>query len=733
MLYLDVGVGAGLSGPGDMQDGGGESDVRVCPAAGCTMARRAMRESHTQVLVAAGGGGAGGSGGGNGGGGRRLGERTAAQRGRAVRRRRWRRRQRHGASPRAGYLGSGTTASDGGAGSRGQGGAGGDGSGGAQGGGGGGGYSGGCGGGGAGLPDTPTGAGGGGSSWVNEAAIVGSAADPNLPAVTGAISTTSSSRQAPGVTLTYDDTTPPAVAVTAPLPGGISGPTPFFTGTAGQDNGDQPAITVDVYAGADTSGAPLHELPATAQADGTWSVRSPALSSGPYTMVVSQTDKAGNVGEAAQQWTVDALAPVVTITSPTAGQQLGAGPAVTGTAGTMAGDSASIDVAVFSGASAGGTVVAADIVQAAADGTWIFDPGPLPTGTYTVAAGQSDEVSNHGASQVTFSVQATPPHLVIASPAAGAITNAAQPTVTVTSGDQPKDTGQVTVSLYAGGAAAGTPLATRTFAPTAPAGAFSLRPANPLGDGIYTVQATQSDDSANTGTATSTFIVDATPPTVTVAAPADGASFSQGQAVNASYACSDAGSGVATCGAPVAGGEAIDTSSAGQHAFAVTAIDNAGNTTTVTVHYTVIGNASHPAVPPKGQAGSAGVNSSMTTPKGSMPAKLALTAARVRGPRPGCRKPSVIVARRGTRPLCAATVTLTGTIDARAAHARLAITATDAGGTTEHATVTLTSARWSARLTLPVDAHNKLAAWKLVVAFAGNSTLAEARVGRTLR
>jgi hypothetical protein len=83
---------------------------------------------------------------------------------------------------------------------------------------------------------------------------------------------------------------------------------------------------------------------------------------------------------------------------------------------------------------------------------------------------------------------------------------------------------------------------------------------------------------------------DTTPPTVTIGSPADGSVFSVGQVVPADYGCADevGGSGLATCDGPVATGTPIDTS-LGTHTFTATATDVAGNQTTGTSAYAVVG------------------------------------------------------------------------------------------------------------------------------------------------
>ena len=64
--------------------------------------------------------------------------------------------------------------------------------------------------------------------------------------------------------------------------------------------------------------------------------------------------------------------------------------------------------------------------------------------------------------------------------------------------------------------------------------------------------------------------------------------MNRGQSLIADYACTDGGSGLATCAGPVADNAAINTSVAGPASFAVTATDAVGNSTTRTVTYTVV-------------------------------------------------------------------------------------------------------------------------------------------------
>lgn len=84
---------------------------------------------------------------------------------------------------------------------------------------------------------------------------------------------------------------------------------------------------------------------------------------------------------------------------------------------------------------------------------------------------------------------------------------------------------------------------------------------------------------------------DTTAPAVTITSPANGATYTQGQTIAASFSCQDepGGSGVASCSGTVADGALIDTATVGTHSFSftVTGTDNAGNSASVTHTYNV--------------------------------------------------------------------------------------------------------------------------------------------------
>lgn len=80
--------------------------------------------------------------------------------------------------------------------------------------------------------------------------------------------------------------------------------------------------------------------------------------------------------------------------------------------------------------------------------------------------------------------------------------------------------------------------------------------------------------------------IDMRGPTIQIAAPA-ARRYLLAERVFTSYACTDGGSGVASCAGPAASGTALDTNAVGSRAFTVSAADQAGNAASASVDYTV--------------------------------------------------------------------------------------------------------------------------------------------------
>jgi len=149
------------------------------------------------------------------------------------------------------------------------------------------------------------------------------------------------------------------------------------------------------------------------------------------------------------------------------------------------------------------------------------------------------------------------------------------------------------------------------------------------GDASFTLVTLVPDGTSNSNSATDTRVVcdavgncatagpiagnkiDRVNPVVTLTTPTDGAVYMFNDVVTGSFTCSDDASGVTSCAGTSASGAPIDTASSGAKVFSVTAIDAAGNATTVAVTYAVATGPSHkrnpsiaisniPATAPKG-------------------------------------------------------------------------------------------------------------------------------------
>ncbi len=329
------------------------------------------------------------------------------------------------------------------------------------------------------------------------------------------------------VTFIADGTAPAGVAITAPTAGQwLTTPAPTISGTAGNATGDDTTLTVSVYAGATATGTPVALLSAV-RSGTTWTVPvAPPLVDGQYTAQAKQGDASGNLTtSAARSFFVDTTTPVVSIAAPSAGQHVGSRPPVSGTAGIIAGDSATVTVRIYAGAGTGGTLVQTlSAARNAGTGAWAVTPATLADGTYTVQATQTDSAGHSGTSAaITFVADGTAPAgVAITAPTANQSLPTAAPTITGTAGNQAGDNPTLTVSIYAGATPTGT--AVRVLTATRSGTAWSVPVAPSLADGQYTVQAKQGDASGNTTTTTAvTFRTDTSAPAVTISAPAAGA------------------------------------------------------------------------------------------------------------------------------------------------------------------------------------------------------------------
>lgn len=275
---------------------------------------------------------------------------------------------------------------------------------------------------------------------------------------------------------------------------------------------------------------------------------------GAHSFVVTSTDNASNTTSLTVEYTVaDVTGPAIAITTPA---NAGSYPRHA----TVLADFACADEPGGSGlATCIGSTPDGDAIDTATIGPRLF----------TVDA--SDLAGNPATLTVGYAVvDATAPTVVILAPVDGA--EFARGAVVAADYSCADELGGSGVASCVGTVADGATIDTATL-------------------GSHAFEVVAIDVAGNTATVSATYTVtDVIAPTVSITTPADGASYQIGQLVDADYACADEvdGSGIASCVGTVADGAAIDTATLGAKTFAVTATDQAGNPTTLTVGYTVV-------------------------------------------------------------------------------------------------------------------------------------------------
>jgi Big-like domain-containing protein/gametolysin peptidase M11 len=146
-------------------------------------------------------------------------------------------------------------------------------------------------------------------------------------------------------------------------------------------------------------------------------------------------------------------------------------------------------------------------------------------------------------------------------------------------------------------------------------GSFTYAPAPVYSGGdSFTYQVT--DPSGNYATAQVTLTV-AAPPSATISAPVTGGTYEIGQSVSTAFSCSEGagGSGLLSCtdsaGVKTGSGH-LDTSSAGGHAYTVTALSKDGLTKSTSIDYTVVPKPALPNRPEDPPAPAPGVDLSLS-------------------------------------------------------------------------------------------------------------------------
>jgi len=187
-------------------------------------------------------------------------------------------------------------------------------------------------------------------------------------------------------------------------------------------------------------------------------------------------------------------------------------PTLAGSAGERSLDEKTVRVAIYAGTSVVGAQPVAESADVPVTGaSWSYTVPPLPNGTYTALVEQRDSADERGTSAIIFVIDTTAPHVTLAQPANGSILTGAQPTFSGAAGVEAGDHPAVSLKIYAGTAAGGTPVQALEIA--ASNGEWSSGSSvAPLPNGIYTAVADQADDAGNDGTSASTFAISVPPP-----------------------------------------------------------------------------------------------------------------------------------------------------------------------------------------------------------------------------
>ncbi|MER6776708.1 MULTISPECIES: OmpL47-type beta-barrel domain-containing protein [unclassified Streptomyces] len=206
---------------------------------------------------------------------------------------------------------------------------------------------------------------------------------------------------------------------------------------------------------------------------------------------------------------------------------------------------------------------------------------PQARGTVDVTVTTPNGTSlTSGADQYTYDADTSAPTAsagISPSPNGAGWNTTSPATVNISAGDGSCGSGIQKITYSASGA--------QPIASTDASGASAAVPIT--ANGVTTVTYTATDNAGNTSAPqTITVRLDTVAPSITIVRPAAG-TYLYRQPVTASYSCTDATSGVASCVGTVPNNSPVDTSTLGSHTFTVNAKDVATNPSTKSVTYNV--------------------------------------------------------------------------------------------------------------------------------------------------
>jgi hypothetical protein len=377
------------------------------------------------------------------------------------------------------------------------------------------------------------------------------------------------------------DTTNPTISITSPTsPATTSDTTPTISGTVGDANLDTVKIN-----GTGPGGATFGPTLATVTGGTSWSVDTPTLSEGSWSITATATDlatpTAHSTTSSAATVVVDTTNPTVAITSPADGSSTSDDtPTISGTVSDL-----NLQKVEVSGTGPGAATYGPTQATVTGGTTWSLDTTSLVDGSWTFTAKATDKAGNN-----TTSTAVT-------------ITVDAPPNTTIDSGPGSTADGTADFTFSSNDAAA--TFACKLDGPGATTGSYSACNSGSksypgLVDGNYTfsVRATDTSNNTDASPATQAFTVDNTAPTTTIdtgpGITADGTAdftFSSNEA-GATFACKLDGPGATTgsYSACNSGSKSYPGLVDGNYTFSVRATDTAGNTdaTPATNAFTVV-------------------------------------------------------------------------------------------------------------------------------------------------